>query len=85
MKFKSKIDKSEKSMVSSEEGYVMIAEVEDHLHYATIYSMIYKLRQGLSFRHKHGHSKKKYSVSIFIASGQSIDEKIDEVNRRISK
>lgn len=65
-----------------ERGFVMIEEVESHLHYSHRRSLVEFLIQKILRRDLMGN---QFNVSIFVASGRDIDEKIDKLNRRIHK
>lgn len=65
-------------------GYVLIENVEVNFHrYQQSHIFRKLLYQYLRRIRKKSDAIEKYSVRIFIASGDSIDNKIDKINRRL--
>lgn len=65
-----------------ERGFVMVEEIESHLHYMHKRTLIEFLIQKIRHRYL---LNSQFNVSIFVASGRVIDKKIDNLNRRIHK
>ena len=64
-------------------GYVLIEKIENQLHPSFTSSLYHRLYKLYLRKIKKTYDCNSYSVTIFIASGKSIDKKIDTINRRL--
>ncbi len=71
------------SPILGRNGYVYIEDVENHLHPIVESKILQKLYSIYLKKIKQVYENQNYSVTIFIASGNKIDEKIDSINRRL--
>lgn len=87
LKKKTKKLSTEKPMgingIQEENGYVFIEKIESLLHPSFTSILFQKLYKLYLRKVKKTYDCNNYSVTIFIASGRTIDKKIDTINRRL--
>ncbi|MBD5261379.1 MAG: hypothetical protein HDS38_04525 [Bacteroides sp.] len=77
---------TDKTIKNSSHGeYILIEEVEAHLTESFREIIYRKLRSLFQSCPERIESHEEYEVTIFVASDQSVDEKINEINKRLLK
>ena len=66
-------------------GYILIEEVEAHLTESVREIICRKIRSLFKGHLERIENIEEYEVTIFVASDQSIDEKINNINKRLLK
>lgn len=66
-------------------GYILIEEVEAHLTKSASEIIYRKLKSLFKSHSERLESHEEYEVTIFVASDQSVDDKINEINKRLLK
>lgn len=65
--------------------YILIDEVEAHLTESVRETIYRKMRSLFKNQQECMECEEEYEVTIFVASDKSVDEKINEINKRIIK
>lgn len=71
-----------KNISQVKDGFILIDEIESHLHTNSEKGIIEIFINKIFRKDKY---KKTYTVSVFVASGTEIDKKMDKLNQRIQK
>lgn len=82
---KDKKDSRSLIFTTRKEGYVLIEEVESHLHRNTNLRMRDIIRSIYVKFKVPDQVQIERTVTLFVASGKRIDKKIDNINKRIQK
>lgn len=79
------IEYQSKASYSDKKKFVLVEDILKELYPAIRTSILVKLRTRLLLKNSNLRARGEKNIVLFIASGQRIDNKIDNINQRIDK